>query len=353
VAFADTGHLGDAYKILAFLERVQLPSGWWAARYSASGIPVSDGRPAELDADGWVPWAVWSWSVAARAGGRGYLTGLRRLWPMVEAAADAIVRALTPAGLPVASMDYWEEGEQVTLGTAAPLLAGLRAAVGIAGELGDGSSARPWARAAAALSLGIQAGFGRYGFHRLAYDGSGADVAVTFLGPPFETESSAIGLAAGRAMRSLALPNGGILPGSDWDGNRTAAWTAETALFALYYAETGNHRIAARIMAWIAAHLTSLGSIPEMVDAKGRPVSVAPLAWADAIVLLALTAQARPLPAVPSPDPGPPAQIPHATSVTPVTRNPAAGNKTETMAYTETSVPYCCPFVPRRPFLPR
>jgi GH15 family glucan-1,4-alpha-glucosidase len=198
-------------------------------------------------------------------------------------------------------MDYWEKGEQVTLGTAGPLLAGLRAAADIAGELGAGSSARAWAHAAVTLARSVQAGFGRYGYHRLARQGSGSDVAVTFLGPPFAADSPAIGLAVSRAMKSLTLPDGGVLPGSDWSGNRTVAWTAATELFALYYAETGNHRSADRVLAWIAGHLTRLGSIPEMVDARGRPISVAPLAWADAIFLLALTAEAHPLPTVPGP----------------------------------------------------
>jgi glucoamylase len=297
VALADTGHVGDAYRILVFLARTQLPSGWWAARYTVAGTPVADGRPAELDADGWVPWAVWSWGMAMRADGRAYLAGLRRLWPMVKGAADAGVRALTPAGLPVPSLDYWEEAEQVTLGTAAPLLAGLRAAADIANDLGATSSARSWAHAAVTLANGVQAGFGTYGYHRLASQGAGSDAAVTFLGPPFGPGSPAVGLAVGRAMNSLTLPGGGVLPGSDWRGNAVTAWTAETAFFALYYAETGDHRVAGRILAWLAGHVTRLGSIPEMVDARGRPVSVAPLAWTDAVFLLALTAQAHPVPA--------------------------------------------------------
>ena len=52
-----------AYRILRFLQRMQPRNGIWAARYLPDGSgPVRDGRPAELDADGWVPWAVWSWA---------------------------------------------------------------------------------------------------------------------------------------------------------------------------------------------------------------------------------------------------------------------------------------------------
>ena len=37
-------------------------------------------------------------------------------------------------------------------------------------------------------------------------------------------------------------------------------------------------------------------SLPEQVNARGQPASVAPLAWTDAIVLLAMTAERHRLP---------------------------------------------------------
>jgi glucoamylase len=302
VALAVTGHAGDSLRILRFLQQTQLPSGTWAARYRPDGSgPVDDGRPAELDANGWVPWAVWCWSVAASQQGQGVDGQLAGLWPMVEAAADATVRSLSPDGLPTASMDYWENSVQVTLGTAAPLLTGLRAAADIAGELGQKTSATNWARAATRLAGGIAAGFGRYGYHRLPYTDSGDDAAVTFLGPPFAAAGPAVVSAITDTERSLRLPNGGILPGSDWPGNRTTAWTAETAFFALFDAETGHQRSTSQLLAWFAAHTTRLGALPEKVDARGRAVSAAPLAWTDAAVLLTLVAQAHPLPVPPVP----------------------------------------------------
>jgi glucoamylase len=302
VAFAVTGHAGDSLRILRFLQRTQLPLGTWAARYRADGSgPVDDGRPAELDASGWVPWAVWCWSVAEKESGHGVDGQLAGLWPMVEAAADVTVRSLAPDGLPSASMDYWESSVQVTLSTAAALLTGLRAAADIAGELGHETPAAAWARAAASLADGIATGFGRYGYHRLPYQDSGDDAAVTFLGPPFAAADPAVVSAITSTERSLRLPNGGILPGTDWPGNRTTAWTAETAFFALFDAETGNRQQTGQMLTWFATHMTRLGTLPEKVDARGRPVSAAPLAWTDATVLLTLVAQAHPLPVVPVP----------------------------------------------------
>jgi len=304
VALADTGHGADSLRILEFLARVQRPDGTWDARYLLDGSgAVNDGRPAELDAVGWVPWAVWSWFAAQQPGSRPARGHLAALWPMVKAAADAAVRSLAPDGLPRRSMDYWEDSVETTLGTAAPLLAGLRAAADIAGRLGRPGPAQRWAGAAGTLSRAIQAEFGRYGYHRLPRDRSGADAAVTFLGPPFAAATTPVTQAVLRTGRALTLPGGGVLPGSAFPGNRTVAWTAETAFFALYLAGTGDYARSAAILSWLAAHRTSLGALPEQVNARGRPVSVAPLAWTDAVVLLTLIAQRRPLPIPPSPAP--------------------------------------------------
>ena len=300
-ALAGTGHCAQALRILEFLRRTQSADGTWAARYWPDGSgPVRDGRPAELDAVGWVPWAVWSWYTAGGPG-RHDTSALAGLWPMVSAAADAARRSLSRGGLPAASMDYWEDSVQVTLATAAALRTGLWAAADLAGTRGDQGQARRWAAAAARLTRAIGTDFGGYGYHRLPFARAGTDAAVTWLGPPFAAAgpgwaSTAVARAVRRTENSLRLPRGGVLPGSGWPGNRTLAWTPETAFFALYDAATGQRRAAAGILSWLAAHRTRLGELPEQVSASGHAASVAPLAWTDAIVLLALVRQGHPLP---------------------------------------------------------
>ena len=171
VALTNTGHPAMAYRILRFLQRMQAGDGTWAARYLPDGSgPVGDGRPAELDADGWVPWAVWSWVVTQQLGPASQpRRELALLWPMVTRAADAAARSLTGDGLPGPAMDYWEDSVQVTLGTAAPLLAGLRAAADLATDVGGAaatSDGRRWAAAAARLAKAIAATFGQTGYQR-------------------------------------------------------------------------------------------------------------------------------------------------------------------------------------------
>ena len=223
VALTDTGHPAMAYRILRFLQRMQARNGTWAARYLPDGSgPVRDGRPAELDADGWVPWAVWSWAVTQQLGPASQpRRELALLWPMVTRAADAAARSLTGDGLPGPAMDYWEDSVQVTLGTAAPLLAGLRAAADLATDVGGAtatSDGRRWAAAAARLARAITATFGQTGYQRTPAAGSGADAAVTFLGPPFAVPGPGVLQAARSAQRALTVPNGGLRPGSNWSG---------------------------------------------------------------------------------------------------------------------------------------
>ncbi len=90
------------------------------------------------------------------------------------------------------------------------------------------------------------------------------------------------------AASKLRLPGGGVLPGQNWPGGRTEAWTPETAMFALAAAASGRSAEATGWLDWLRAHRTSLGVLPEKVDDHGRPSSVAPLGWTDSLVLLAL-----------------------------------------------------------------
>jgi GH15 family glucan-1,4-alpha-glucosidase len=319
VALARTGHSQQALQILRFLARVQGRDGIWAARYHRTGAPVRDGRPAELDSTGWVPWAVWSWFTATQqtrppAAGSAQQDAARRgqardelaqLWPTVRAAANAATASLTSDGLPVPAMDYWENSDEVTLGTAAPLLAGLRAAASLAPLMRDGRDEQRWAAAATRLAAGITAKFGRTGYQRTPAGSSGADAAITFLGPPLAEPSRAVRAAAQAAQRTLLQPDGGLVPGARWAGSTGVAFTAETAFFALFDAGTGRPGEADGLLSWLAGHRTSLGELPEQVNDDGRPVAVAPLAWTDAVVLLAMLGESGHLLTVPVPPTAP------------------------------------------------
>jgi glucoamylase len=302
ISFAATGHHELSYEVLSFLAAAQEPDGAWEARYDAAGTPVLDGRPRQLDAAGWFPWATWYWFVTARPGA---LTNERAeaLWPATRAAADAAAASLGADGLPPGGADYWEvETWRPNLGTAAPLRTGLRAAADLARRLGHESDARRYAAAAGRLDAGIARGFAPAGYQRTTNPRSGADAAVNFLAPPFAPPEARVEAAIADAAKRLRAPNGGVLPGERWPQDPTVAWTPETALFALSASAAGDGEEADRWLGWLAAHRTSLGAFPEKVSGDGEPKAAAPLGWTEAIVLLALAAKDESLPTPPIPE---------------------------------------------------
>jgi glucoamylase len=300
-AFAATGHPKEAYAILRFLQQAQRPDGTWEARYHPiDATPVKDGRQWQLDSNGWVPWATYFWwaSVPHDDTTRAQLD---QVWPMVRAAADYAAQSLDRRGLPPASPDYWEIAtDKPNLGTAAPLLAGLRGATELARAVGDTGRAARWAKAADRLQEAIDAYFAP-NYTRTIDPDSGADSAVTFLAPPFAAYNPAVDAAIQRIGETLTIDNGGVIPGEAWPGNPNESWTAETTWFALAAAGAGRSADVDRVLSWVADHRTVLGALPEKVDAENRPASVAPFAWTDAVVLLTLAADAGTLPPPPQP----------------------------------------------------
>jgi GH15 family glucan-1,4-alpha-glucosidase len=85
----------------------------------------------------------------------------------------------------------------------------------------------------------------------------------------------------------MARPAGGLAPGAGWrqDG---ISWTPQTSLYALTAAANGDDAQAHARLAWLDAHRTAMGALPEKVLADGSPAAVAPLAWTAACVVLAV-----------------------------------------------------------------
>jgi hypothetical protein len=292
VALARSGRADEAQSVLAFLAGVQDPSGWFEARYLPDGSGPPDGRKRQLDGTGWVLWA--SAEVAEHlpaASGRALATSLR---PLIDRSLDLIQTQTSSAtGLPSPSPDYWEVDEDtLTLGTAAPLAAGLWGAGRLLALAGDAAASQRAFSAEQRLRSAIDEGFAprRYPRH-LGSDNP--DAAVAFLLPPYAASVRPAVLAAlVSAEPRMGRANGGLAPGSSWkqDG---IAWTPETAQFALAHALCGQTEDAARLLTWLAEHRTSHGSLPEKVLHNGAPAGPAPLSWTAALVMLAIEALTR------------------------------------------------------------
>lgn len=296
VAMARTGHQGEALQALRFLQHVQLVDGGFEARYLLDGSGPPDDRARQSDGAGWALWAAWE--VSRSSGDAGAAASLRSL--LDNATGFALAATDNGRQLPPASPDYWEVGvSRTSLGTVAPLLAGLEASQQMYVALGERGLAERSGAAATRLRTIIEQQFagGWERFGSQGHRGGGLDAAVTFLMPPFaQSPSSQVVDAWTRYQLDARRPGGGLAPGSQWkhDG---ISWTPETALVAYTAAMSGRPDLSAHWLDWLNEHRTAWGSLPEKVLATGAPAGPAPLAWTAALVVLTsaeLAAQQQP-----------------------------------------------------------
>lgn len=339
-ALAVAGHVEDAAQVLDFLAAVQHEDGTFEARYHPDGTPVDDGRAPQLDSSGWVLWALAAVVDAAPADEQAALTA--RFAVLRQRSLAAVDAAVSPDGAVRPSSDYWEvdhrsslllwlavtlagvtvvwsvvrtrlrrtrgpatgtgvthrlrpaaaavvvlctsmatttvlvthaenRTRRPTLGTVAPLLAGARAS-------GDDALADR-------LATALDQEFAAHGYPRLsrasAMDAAVAMTSPAFLGqwPPGARDATT------RAETLLTTGAGGIRPGQAWKDDGIS-WTPETALFAYAWASDGQTDRATTWLAWLDAHRTGNGALPEKVLADGSPAGPAPLAWTGALVVL-------------------------------------------------------------------
>jgi GH15 family glucan-1,4-alpha-glucosidase len=286
VAYAVSGHPNDAWRTLRFFAGAQLDDGGFEARYTLDGSSAPDDRERQTDGAGWILWAI---DAVSTESGQAVPADLRRLR---DRATDHVLD-LTSDGrrLPPASPDFWEVPERrVTLGTVAPLAAGLEASARSHAAEGDPVRSRRSASAAAALRSVIHDRFGpdyeRHG------DRGGLDAGAAMLLPPFanpadpqDTGHPAVVAAVRAYSEQAARPAGGLAPGVAWKSDGVS-WTPETALVAYTAAASGDVPTATHWRDWLAQHATDWGSLPEKVLPDGRPAGPAPLAWTAALFVL-------------------------------------------------------------------
>lgn len=289
VAYTATGHPTDAIAILEFLQEVQEADGSFHARYLPDGSGVPDERGLQTDGSAWVLWALDRLLTAAPELGLDAEQLREQFTPMIERSTDYLLGQIsTSTGLPLPSADYWERQEsQVTLGTAAPVLAGLEASERIHRGAGLTPRADHLAERTEQLRGAITESFGRYGYGRYP-NRTVQDAAAAFTLPPFLTEPLPGALVAWQtSIGTMQRPAGGLAPGAAWR-EPSMSWTPETALYAWAAASNGQDEMAWQWIEWIDEHRTATGSIPEKVGPDGSPAHVAPLTWSGALVLLTL-----------------------------------------------------------------
>jgi GH15 family glucan-1,4-alpha-glucosidase len=262
---------------------------------------VLDGRGKEPDGVGWSLWAAWEVSRAAPDPGEQRRV-LSRLQPLITRSVAATVQLTgatgSPVRLPAPGLDYWEVEERtLTLGVAAPLLAGSAAAAKIYAVLGDGVQAERLHTRHDRLATAVTAAFGPYYPRHQGRGAADQDAAVAFLLPPFTDPGDAVDPAVERARQTavaaMRRPAGGLAPGVAWPADGIS-WTPETALFALAAASVNRQEEAREWLDFLLAHRTGAGSLPEKVLRDGTPAAASPLAWTGACVVLAVAALTDP-----------------------------------------------------------
>jgi GH15 family glucan-1,4-alpha-glucosidase len=287
-AFARTGHVREATSLMDFLQRVQPADGVFQARYLPDGSGVPDGRGPQTDGLGWALWGLQQ--VADALPPAQQKRFVHEHLGLLSSSTNATLALIdNPLSLPPPSADYWEVREQqLTLSTAAVLLAGLRSAHALYVVAGDPEAAQRAAAGEARLWSATHAAFGPRGYPRQVGGGaSSVDLGVSFLLPPFsDHDDPSLRQTWKKSTAYLARPAGGLAPGGSWrpDG---ISWTTSTSTYALTAAYLNDRPAAVRWLSWIDEHRTGTGSIPEKVLSDGRPASVAPLAWSAAAVIMA------------------------------------------------------------------
>lgn len=278
VALDRTGHNEEARHLVDVLAGLPFDDAeGFDARYLLGGDRVTlDPRGPQSDGCGWVLWALGSMSAASLPTST---AGLRS-----KCLANLMRLTWSGWSLPPPSPDYWELNvTRTSLGTVAPMLAGLRA-VARSGTAPERVLARDMAkRLAAQVHSQMGPELQRFG------NSGGLDAAVAMLMPPFGPADHRVTKQWLGYQKVALRSSGGLAPGAGWKNDGTS-WTPETALVAYTAAASGHDRIAERWLNWLDAYRTPWGSLPEKVNRSGNPAGPAPLLWTSALVLLTLDA---------------------------------------------------------------
>lgn len=311
---------GDlAVPALRWLAREQAPEGLWLQRYWTNGSLAPSWGLHQLDETGMV---VFAYEAAWRELGDAALD--RELWPSARAAADFLCGFLDPeTGLPLPSVDLWEQTDGQHSYSAAATFGGLVAAAAMASRHEPGLEAR-YRETAERVRAGIERYLwseehGRYLRSRwvgrsdelgeeppsvfdraLRYptravrsvDREDARVDSSLLGLswPFravDPDSPRMRATIEAVERELRLDDGGVLrhEADDYAGGNP--WLISTLWLGLAERQAGDHAGLHASIAYALARQTALGLLPEQVTRDGDPAWVVPLGWSHAMLILA------------------------------------------------------------------
>ena len=311
---------GDlAVPALRWLAREQAPEGLWLQRYWTDGSLAPSWGLHQLDETGMV---VFAYEAAWRELGDAALD--RELWPSARAAADFLCNFLDEeTGLPLPSVDLWEQTDGQHSYSAAATYGGLAAASAMASRHEPALAAR-YRETAERVRSGIEDHLwsdehGRYLRSRwvgrsdelgetppkvfdrpLRYptravrsvdreDGR-VDSSLLGLSWPFravDPDSTRMRATVEAVARGLRLEDGGVLRHEDDDYAGGNPWLISTLWLGLAGRQAGNENSHREAIAYALDRQTPLGLLPEQVTRDGHPAWAVPLGWSHAMLILA------------------------------------------------------------------
>jgi glucoamylase len=313
------GRHDTARAALRWLLRAQAPEGLWLQRYWTTGEPAPSWGLHQIDETGIALLAAEAayWQLADDELDR-------ELWPAVRRAAELLVAFVDPStGLPLASIDLWEQHDGQHAYSAAAVAGGLRCAALAAGRHEPELVVR-YTAAAAGVASAIDEhlwdpALGRH--HRAVNvarrDGRGeppgaayerrlpypnrrvrsvdtvdSRLDVSLLGlvwpfAPFGAASDRVRATVDAVAAGLAAPAGGLRrhEGDTYAGGHE--WPLATLWLGVARRALGDAQALQRAVAHVCARRTPLDLLPEQVRPDGTPAWVLPLGWSHAMLHVA------------------------------------------------------------------
>ena len=319
LSFLAAGRGDLAVPALRWLAREQAPEGLWLQRYWTDGSLAPSWGLHQLDETGMV---VFAYEAAWRELGDAALD--RELWPSARAAADFLCGFIDEeTGLPLPSVDLWEQTDGQHSYSAAATYGGLVAAAAMATRH-EPTVAGRYREAAERVRAAIEEHLwsdehGRYLRSRWVgrSDELGEEPPAMFDRPlryptravrsvdreDARVDSSLLGLCwpfravdptsprmratIDAVARELRLSDGGVLRHEDDDYAGGNPWLISTLWLGLAERQAGDEAGLRASLEYTLARRTSLGLLPEQVTRDGEPAWVVPLGWSHAMLILA------------------------------------------------------------------
>src|SRR5215210_2007650 len=264
LAFLAAGRDDLARRALRWLPTAQEPEGLWLQRHWTDGSLAPSWCRHQLDETGAI---LFAYEVAWRRLGDAALDA--ELWPSALRAADFLLGAIEPDGLPVATADLWEEREGRHAFTAAAISGGLRAAASMA-RRHDPSRVNGYESAAESVREAVERELWSdfHGRYLRSLGDPALDVSLLGLAWPF-----AVVDPGGERMRAtvaalqdeLGCPAGSLIryAGDTYAGGNK--WVLAALWLGLWHRQVGDRAGLERSLEYAVAAQTDLGLLPEQV----------------------------------------------------------------------------------------